>query len=435
MKRVSVALTLGLSIAATQGCMTESADTMDVGSADDAVCASYTYGSTFAGLISGMAREIGELHPTKYLVKQNDMYGSGKHAIVLTQAAKDKCNARGFAPDCPQTSLLLAYQDPGINAPGLVPITVFNAEDYRSNTVSKLQDQVNFENSRAINNQCMPPAHTLTESFSYNGETWPKPAECGVEYRFEVSFGGGGGMADITREAESYNALNRNGSQHNWTNSGGSMSIGPDWAYTWTANIPTTSPNLSYTINFPAAGSYKVWLRGMGANGNNDSAYVGVDNVTNGALVDLPENSQYGWAAGDISVSSAGNHNVQVFAREDGFNLDKIVINQSSTPPSGSTPGCTTPADLALRINQFSVPNVNFSSDATGMRCDPDPDTDPNAGGSGSGSLECGAVPTGGSDKQQIAYKAEKDGACCWQNYNQKVYKKYKTYYLLCQNP
>ncbi len=408
LKKLSIGLTVGLGIAASQGCMAEPVDQAEIGDADQALCANYSYAGTFAAVITAMAREIGELHPTKYLVKQTNMWGSGRDGVALTQAAKDRCASRGFGA-CPATQNLLDMQDPGINGPGMVSTTIFAAEDYRSNLVSKLQDQVNYENSRTMNGLCLPGSHTLTEDFEENGGTWPRTAECGMEYRFTPDFGSGssGSGFEAVREAESYNANNRNNSQHSWTHSGGNMTIGPDWAYTWTGNIAWSSPNLSYSISFPAAGNYKVWLRGMGMNANNDSAYVGVNNNTNGAIVDLPENGQLGWAAGDIYVPGAGTHNVQVFAREDGLFLDKVVVNQSSSAPSGSSGAvCNTPADIGLRIAQFSVPNVNFRADSTGLMCDPDPEDDPTGGSSGSGSGTCGT-------QTLIDYVLSKVGTCC----------------------
>src|SRR5688572_11076442 len=300
LKRVSIGLTVGLGIAASQGCMAEPMDESEIGEAEQAACANYTYAGTFAAVITAMAREVGELHPTKYLVKQPSMWGSGKDGVVLTQAAKDKCASRGFGA-CPKTQNLLDYQDPGINAPGMVPTIEFAAEDYRSNLVSKLQDQINYENSRAQNGQCMPGAHNLTEDFEENGGIWPRYAECGMEYRFTPAFGASG--FEVTREAESYNVINTNGSQHSWSLSSGAMTIGPDWNHTWTSY--NTAPNLSYAINFPAAGNYKVWVRGKGPNASGDSVYVGINNSSNNAMVAFPTaNNQYGWAAGDINVPS-----------------------------------------------------------------------------------------------------------------------------------
>ena len=429
MKRVSVALTLGLSIAATQGCMTESAETMDVGSADQALCSNLTYGKVMAALLVAMVRETGELHPTKYLSVQVNKFGYGKDGVGLTSAATTACTAKG-APGCPMMEQLLVLQTPGLN-PG-IDMAVLDVEDYRANLVAKLKDQINYENSRSLNGQCLPPAHSLTQIGT-------SAAACGGTYYEFAMAGGGGSGFEVTREAESYNAINRNGSQHNWTLSGGNMSIGPDWAYTWASNIPTTSPNLSYSITFPAAGTYKVWVRASGTNGNNDSAYVGINNTTNGTLLDFPENGSMGWVGMDISVPSAGAHNVQIFAREDGLNVDKLVVNQSATPPSGGGGAtCATPADLFIRIDRFQVNSadyVGFQSTPTSVKIDPEWIVDPTTGTSTwSGSAVCGPVPANGSDKVTYPYNAEIEGDCCWNNYVQKTYKRYQTRYVMCMN-
>ena len=427
LKQVSIGLTVAMGLAASQGCMAEPMDEGEIDSAEQAACASYTYAGTFAAVITAMAREMGELHPTKFFVKQTNMWGNGRDGLKLTQAAKDACAARGV-PNCPATQLLLDMQDPGINGPGMVSTTVFAAEDYRSNMVSKLQDQINYENSRSQNGQCLPGAHTLTEDFEENGATWPAYAECGMEYRFATSFGSS--AFEVTREAESYNSINLNGSMNggyafSWTASGSNMNIGPNRGdYKWLSNVPSTSPNMVYQVNFPAAGTYKVWLRGSGADGFSDSAYVGINNTTNMQIVDLPENSQHGWASGDISVPSAGTHNVHVFAREDGLNLDKLVVNQSSTAP-GASGGCTTPADLKIRIEKFSVPNVNFRADSTGIMCDPDPEDDPTGGGSGSGSGTCG-------NQTVINYSTAKLGQCC--QTGNKTYQPYRCTNGVCSH-
>jgi hypothetical protein len=421
-------MTVGLGIAASQGCMAEPMDESEIGSNEEAVCANYSWGGTFASLVIAMGTETGEFHPTKYLVKQTNMWGNGRDGVKLTQAALDACNARGQS-GCPKMSILLAMQDPAINLPvaqggGGIATSIFASEDYRSNVVSKLQDQINYENSRIQNGQCLPPAHTLTPMGA------PVLAECGWDYKFGVAFSGSGSE----REAESYNSINLNGTVLNgktfsWTASGGNMVIGPNQGDNkWLSNVPSTAPNMVYSMTFAAAGNYKVWVRGMATDGFSDSAYVGINNTTNMQILDFPENGSFGWVSGDISVPSAGTHNVHIFAREDGLNVDKLVVNQSSTPPVS---GCNTPNDLKLRIDRFTVPNVNLRCDSTSCTGDPDPITDPE-GGSGSGSAACGAVPTGGSDKLMIAYNADKEGDCCWNAYVQKTYKKYRTTYLLC---
>ena len=93
LSRVSIAMTVGLGIAASQGCMAEPMEESEIGSNEEAVCASYTWGGTFASLVIAMGTETGEFHPTKYLVKQTNMWGNGRDGVKLTQAALDACNA------------------------------------------------------------------------------------------------------------------------------------------------------------------------------------------------------------------------------------------------------------------------------------------------------------------------------------------------------
>ena len=51
----------------------------------------------------------------------------------------------------------------------------------------------------------------------------------------------------------------------------------PDNGASIAANIPTTSPELSYSLTFPTAGVYHVWLRTFTGNLAQDSAHVGLD--------------------------------------------------------------------------------------------------------------------------------------------------------------
>ena len=46
----------------------------------------------------------------------------------------------------------------------------------------------------------------------------------------------------------------------------------------------------------------------------------------------------WGWASKPVVVDSVGLHVVSVLAREDGFRVDKIVVNRSQTPPTGAGP-------------------------------------------------------------------------------------------------
>lgn len=437
MKRISIALTVGLGFAATQGCMAESGDVMDVGSVEQNVCSDEGLTSLYAELAVAMATEFGELNATKYLTKQSNKYGWGRDAIVLNSTGQNVCNTSG----CAKTEMILALQDPAIN-PGVDPY-YFNADNFRSKMIAHFDQQKSIEFSLNQNDPCaLPAAHTLTHV-----GTKDLGNVCGDHHEFAVNWAGGsgsGGGFQVALEAEQYSYINRNNSNHNWTVSGGSMTIGPDWNWAWTSNVSGTSPSVVYNVNFPSSGTYKVWVLGMGYNASNDSAYVGIDNYTNGQVLDFPENGSYGWVAGDIQVNSAGSHNVHLFAREDGFFADKIVINQSSSPPSssggGSSSSCgKSTANFVNRLYAFGYGNsvsraaLDFRNTSGTILVDPEMITDPSGGGS-SGSQSCGAPPSGGSDKLLIPYSAAMENTCCWQAYVQKSYKRYATKYLMCKN-
>src|SRR5690606_950029 len=91
MKRVSVALALGFSFVAAQGCMAEPMDESEIGSAEQGMCESLTYSKVVAALLVAMADEVDELHPTKYLAIQQHKFGYGIDGVVLTSAATNKC--------------------------------------------------------------------------------------------------------------------------------------------------------------------------------------------------------------------------------------------------------------------------------------------------------------------------------------------------------
>ena len=95
-----------------------------------------------------------------------------------------------------------------------------------------------------------------------------------------------------------------------------------------------TSPRLDYQVNFVKTGTHYVWIRGWGAGGGDDSCHVGLD----GEEIDTCDRMQgwnldYTWSNttmdGVIStfeVTSAGIHTFNVWMREDGLIIDKIVL-------------------------------------------------------------------------------------------------------------
>ena len=111
------------------------------------------------------------------------------------------------------------------------------------------------------------------------------------------------------------------------------------------------SPYMRYLVEFPAAGSWNVWVRGwgdaVGNEGKSDSVHVGINGTLAGGkgIQGFPAT---GWAWSNttksngiatVQVGSAGQHMIDVWMREDGFEIDAIVFTQdTSYVPSGVGP-------------------------------------------------------------------------------------------------
>jgi hypothetical protein len=58
-----------------------------------------------------------------------------------------------------------------------------------------------------------------------------------------------------------------------------------------------------------------------------------------GDFYDYPDtNGVWNWVTHTVDVATTGVHTLTIWGREDGFMCDKIVINTSSTAPSGTGP-------------------------------------------------------------------------------------------------
>ena len=107
------------------------------------------------------------------------------------------------------------------------------------------------------------------------------------------------------------------------------------------------SPQLDFQITFPQPGLYYVWLRAYGSNGTNDSAHVGFNGQENRASSAMQvQRGPLNWSgqtmhkrAATINVPSSGEHTVNVWMREDGVVLDKLILTTDETyEPTGPGP-------------------------------------------------------------------------------------------------
>jgi hypothetical protein len=178
---------------------------------------------------------------------------------------------------------------------------------------------------------CTPPAQTSTNN----------AAMCTV-LAFRMSGG------SVVMEAENYTSTSANTSTDTWTSfangsiSGGvGMELGPVNGSAWTSNPATTAPRLVYNVDFTATGTFHVHIRGNDGpgGGNADSCWGGIDDVQFGSLFDFPEaTGTWAWVTQSVVVNTTGVHTFTLWGREDGFQVDKIVISTNAAQPSGNGP-------------------------------------------------------------------------------------------------
>jgi len=107
------------------------------------------------------------------------------------------------------------------------------------------------------------------------------------------------------------------------------------------------SPRLDYEIDFTQTGTHYVWVLAYGHDGNSDSCHAGLDGVASETAQAMTGFSgSYGWHNGTmesgpatIIVPSKGVHTLNIWMREDGSVIDKIVVTSNANyTPAGSGP-------------------------------------------------------------------------------------------------
>lgn len=154
----------------------------------------------------------------------------------------------------------------------------------------------------------------------------------------------------------------------------------------------TTSPRLDFEVDFAATGYQSVWIRGLGHSWNSDSVWISIDGDAASAILAIPPKTNYGWdraSGGGFYVPSTGVHTVNVWFREDGTNVDRILITpDGSYVPSGDGPpessrsaggGNNPPVanNDAFSVDQDTTDNALAVLANNGSGADSDPDNDP----------------------------------------------------------
>jgi PKD repeat protein len=103
-----------------------------------------------------------------------------------------------------------------------------------------------------------------------------------------------------------------------------------------------------YRVNFQTAGTFYVWIRNLCDSGTSDSLHVGIDGVGSTSM-DFGQSTSWKWSGNartggfaEVTVTEPGEHVINVWMREDGTRMDKIIL--TTTPylyPSGDGPAET----------------------------------------------------------------------------------------------
>jgi hypothetical protein len=104
----------------------------------------------------------------------------------------------------------------------------------------------------------------------------------------------------------------------------------------------TTSPELRYRVIFPSSGTYYIWIRGYGGSPDDDSIHAGIDGQapTTADRISGCNWHTSGWywcnstmdgPRATLVISTPGLHTLNLWMREDGFRVDRVLLTTDST--------------------------------------------------------------------------------------------------------
>lgn len=168
------------------------------------------------------------------------------------------------------------------------------------------------------------------------------------------------GSAGIVIEAEHWtsNATNQGPA---WTviesdaaSGGTAVAAWPDSGVSYSSSeYPTLAPRLDYPIQFATAGTYYLWVRARASGVASQRVHFALDQTGFSDLSTIETSCCGGWRwyrlnspSGNpavLQVTATGAHTVNLYAREDGVAVDKLVLTlNSGFTPSDKGPGETT---------------------------------------------------------------------------------------------
>jgi hypothetical protein len=144
----------------------------------------------------------------------------------------------------------------------------------------------------------------------------------------------------------------------------GGLEAAPNSGINNSSGFVDSSPRLDYRVKFTKSGTHYVWVRALGATTSDDSLHVGLDGkafATATAMGDFApvlgwNNRLMNGSLAMINVPSPGEHTLNLWMREDGVVIDKVVLTTSgSYQPSGNGPAVSPRTAPAVVGSAFPV--------------------------------------------------------------------------------
>jgi len=192
---------------------------------------------------------------------------------------------------------------------------------------------------------------TNTASVSGLNETDPVPGNDSASVSMTVSVPSipflqdGGAQSVVSMEAENYLTSVVAPDGHEWLSAGAgfpgfagtdALQTLPEDEADYTTGYSMLSPRLDYQVNFVATGTHYVWVRAWGPTLSSNSVHVGLDGqeLATGENMSMPGNqmNDYVWVStslggvATVDINTTGVHTVNVWARETGVVVDKVVL-------------------------------------------------------------------------------------------------------------
>jgi hypothetical protein len=127
--------------------------------------------------------------------------------------------------------------------------------------------------------------------------------------------------------------------------SGTAIVVGPNSGALFELADLWFAPRIDFAVKFERVGLHYLWIRGRAANGSDDSAHAGIDRFPlapriSGFGTDWTWSGEtMGGFRAVIWVWYAGTHRINVWMREDGLEIDKLVVTKDAAyQPAGQGP-------------------------------------------------------------------------------------------------